>query len=350
MRAGRFDAALALTEAKLAEARAAGSLQRSARMLGMRGWLALEAGELAAAEADLTAAMELAAQVEVAVGAYPAALAQALAEQGRLEEADALLESSGLTGELPEHQVMNVLLHSRARVRLAQGRPDEALADALEVGRRYRLWGIRRAVPAWRSLAAELLARRGERERARALAYEELGLAERWGTQLALGLAWRGVGLATGELPPLEAAVDRLARTHARLELARARIDLGAALRRAGRRADARAPLRAGMDAAHACGAVPLAERARDELRAAGARPRRLATTGVHALTAAERRVARLAANGLTNRRIAEELFVTTATVETHLRHAFRKLGVRSRDDLGAALSGEPGEKIRVPS
>jgi DNA-binding CsgD family transcriptional regulator len=350
MRAGRVDAARALTEAKLAEARAAGSLQRYARMLGMRGWLELEAGELSAAEADLTAAMELAAEVEVAVGAYPAALAEALAEQGRLDEADALLESSGVAGALPEHQVMNVLLHARARVRLAQGRPDEALADAFEVGRRYELWGIRRAVPPWRSLAADLLARRGERQRARGFAYEELGLAERWGTPLALGLAWRGVGLATDDIAALDAAVGHLAGTHARLELARARVDLGAALRRSGRRADAREPLRLGMDAAHACGAAPLAERARDELRAAGARPRRLATTGAQALTASERRVARLAADGLTNRRIAEELFVTMATVETHLRHAFRKLGIRSRDDLAAALSGEEEQKIRVTS
>jgi DNA-binding CsgD family transcriptional regulator len=158
------------------------------------------------------------------------------------------------------------------------------------------------------------------------------------------------VGLATGDIAALEAAVGHLAGTHARLELARARVDLGAALRRSGRRADAREPLRLGMDAAHACGAAPLAERARDELRAAGARPRRLATTGAQALTASERRVARLAADGLTNRRIAEELFVTMATVETHLRHAFRKLGIRSRDDLAAALSGEEGQKIRVPS
>lgn len=93
------------------------------------------------------------------------------------------------------------------------------------------------------------------------------------------------------------------------------------------------------MDAAHACGAVPLAERARQELRASGARPRRPALTGAQALTASERRVAELAAEGLGNRAIAEQLFVTTATVETHLRHAFRKLGIGSREELAAALA-----------
>jgi DNA-binding CsgD family transcriptional regulator len=326
-------------------------VQRYAQMAGMRGWLELERGDLPAAEADLAGARELASELPAPSGPFAGMLALVLAERGRPEEADELLAAAGLAGDLPEHQVMNVVLHARARTRLLQGRHEEALADALEVGRRYERLGIRRAVPAWRSLAAGLLARRGDGERARALAYEELGLAERWGTPLALGLAWRGIGAATGELGPLEAAVRELERSPSRLERARALVDLGAALRRAGRRADARRPLTLGMDLAHACRAAPLAERAREELRAAGARPRRLAVTGADALTAAERRVAELAARAMTNRRIAEELFVTTATVETHLRHAFRKLGIAGREELAAALaSGEGGEKIRVPS
>ena len=138
----------------------------------------------------------------------------------------------------------------------------------------------------------------------------------------------------------LAQAVQTLATSPARLEHARALVDLGAALRRAGHRVDSREPLRAGMDAAHALGAAPLADRARDELRATGARPRRLVLSGVQALTASERRVAELAARGLTNRGIAQELFVTVATVETHLRHAFQKLDVRSRTELA--------EKFRV--
>ncbi len=169
---------------------------------------------------------------------------------------------------------------------------------------------------------------------------EELELAERWGTPLARGLALRGLGLVTGDAGALAAAVDALDGSPHRLELARARVDHGAALRRAGRRSEAREPLRLGMDGAHACGARPLAERARTELLATGARPRRLALAGRDALTPSERRIAALAADGLTNRQIAQALFVTTATVETHLRHAFRKLDVRSRADLPAHLSG----------
>jgi len=88
---------------------------------------------------------------------------------------------------------------------------------------------------------------------------------------------------------------------------------------------------------------VPLAARARDELVAAGARPRRAALTGPEALTAAERWVAGLAAGGLSNRQIAQQLFVTQPTVETHLRHAFQKLGIGSRTDLASRLPDEPG-------
>jgi DNA-binding NarL/FixJ family response regulator len=92
------------------------------------------------------------------------------------------------------------------------------------------------------------------------------------------------------------------------------------------------------MDEAHACGAVVLAERAADELRASGARPRRRAISGVDALTPSERRVAELAAGGRTNREIAQELFVTMATVETHLTRTYRKLDVSGRDQLAGAL------------
>jgi len=81
-------------------------------------------------------------------------------------------------------------------------------------------------------------------------------------------------------------------------------------------------------------GATVVAARAREELVAAGGRPRRPAVSGVDALTASERRVVALAAEGLSNREIAERLFVTQRTVETHLGHAFAKLGVRRRDQL----------------
>jgi DNA-binding CsgD family transcriptional regulator len=139
-----------------------------------------------------------------------------------------------------------------------------------------------------------------------------------------------------GEL--LREAALTLDAAGAALESARAIIDLGALLRRANRRADARELLREGLDIAHRGGAVALADQAETELRAAGAKPRRARLTGLDALTASERRVAELAAQGMTNREIAQALFVTTRTVEGHLTRTFQKLDVRSREDLPGVL------------
>ena len=139
-------------------------------------------------------------------------------------------------------------------------------------------------------------------------------------------------------LRALEEAVENLTASPARLETARALIDLGAALRRRGRRTDAREPLRQGVELARACHALALAETGHQELIAAGARPRRLQFSGAEALTASERRVAELAASGLGNREIAQTLFVTIKTVENHLARAYQKLGIKSRGELPAAL------------
>jgi DNA-binding NarL/FixJ family response regulator len=132
----------------------------------------------------------------------------------------------------------------------------------------------------------------------------------------------------------------------ARLELARALVDLGAEMRRARERSAAREPLRRGQELAVRCGAAPLAARAHDELLGTGARPQRVALRGADALTPSERRVARLAADGLTNREIAQALFVTEKTVEAHLRRAFDKLDVRARTQLARALDPEAAATV----
>ena len=124
-----------------------------------------------------------------------------------------------------------------------------------------------------------------------------------------------------------------------RLELARARHDLGVELRHAGKIVASREPLRRAADEASAIGAVRLAESARQELLAAGARPRREASSGPGSLTPSERRVAGLAADGLSNREIAETLWVTRKTVELHLGNVYAKLGIR-RAQLADVLGG----------
>ena len=195
----------------------------------------------------------------------------------------------------------------------------------------------------WRSDAALVAARLGANDRARHLLAEELRLAQAFGAPHALGVALRAAGLLGGseELEQLGEAEVLLERAGTLVELARTLTDHGAALRRAGRRRDAREPLRRGLDLATSCGALAISRRAREELIAAGAKPRRERISGVEALTASELRVALLAAQGLTNRQIAQALFITMRTVSAHLGHAYAKLDITDRAQLPAALSEE---------
>jgi DNA-binding CsgD family transcriptional regulator len=238
-----------------------------------------------------------------------------------------------------------VLRLARGRLRVGERRVDEGFEDFLAVGDRLTRGMV--ACPGflpWRSDAALARLALGDRQEAQRLADEELELARTFGAPRALGVATRAAGLVAGgdrgELL-LREAIEVLERADARLERARALADLGAQLRRRNRRTEARDLLREALDVAHRARARPLAEQAETELRATGTRPRRVVLTGLDSLTASERRVAELAGQGLTNREIAQALFVTARTVEGHLTSAFRKLRVDSRNDLPAALAGE---------
>jgi DNA-binding NarL/FixJ family response regulator len=155
-------------------------------------------------------------------------------------------------------------------------------------------------------------------------------------------MAERAVGLSSSgqrQLDWLRRAEKTLRASPARVEHARALLELGAAMRRGGQPKEARDPLRNALDEASRCGARPLAERARVELAAAGGRPRRDSLRGADSLTPSERRVAQLAGGGLTNREIAHSLFVSPKTVERHLGNIYVKLGTNDRrqlmDELG---------------
>jgi DNA-binding CsgD family transcriptional regulator len=131
------------------------------------------------------------------------------------------------------------------------------------------------------------------------------------------------------------------------IEQAHARTALGGALRRAGRRSEARQPLREAVEIALAKGAGAIARTAHEELLATGAKPRRLRQSGTEALTATERRVAAMAAEGLSNREIAQALFVSEKTVETHLGNTYRKLGINARTHLTETLIANPSDADR---
>ena len=170
-----------------------------------------------------------------------------------------------------------------------------------------------------------------DREEARALVAEELALADRAGFARPRGIALRAAGLLADRdegVELLRESVAVLADSPARYEHARSLVELGAALRRAGRRAESSEPLQAGMELAHRCGAEQLVARACEELLAAGAQPRKIVGYGFAQLTASERRIVRLAAEGHSNPSIAQQLYVSVKTVETHLSGAYRKLGL----------------------
>jgi DNA-binding CsgD family transcriptional regulator len=273
---------------------------------------------------------------------------QALTAHAHLERGElrAAAEMLGQVSTRPESMDVPIALFARARLALADRDPLAAFDNALAAGRVLgEQFGIDHPgfVP-WRLTATLAAVALGEQRRARELADEQLELARTLGVPRALAIALRtaaAVADERGRIELLSDAAAALKDSASMLERAHVLASLGGALRRAGHRADAQAPLREAMQLADRMGAAPLADAARDELRATGARPRRAAFTGADALTPSELRVAQFAAQGLTNAEIAQDLFVTTKTVQTHLAHAYRKLNIASRRELAAAL-GEP--------
>ena len=337
--ADHLDEACRYSDAAVRRAQAAGDPAAFARASWFCGYVDFMRGALVEAEAHLRAALTSLAGREVFFRPFvDGMLAQVLAERGAAEEARMILPAD----DAPGAYASSPRLRARARVNIALGHPERAVDDLREAARQLGEIGARNpAMSGWRSELAVPLLARGEEAEARRLADEEVGLARAWGAGRALGRALRGAGLAHGGaegLALLEESVAVLMESPAALERAMSLVELGAALRRGNQRAVSREPLRAGMDLAQRCGALPLAQRAHQELLATGARPRRLVLTGAESLTASEDRVARMAARGMTNRDIAQALFVTPRTVEMHLSNVFRKLDIRSRTQIAGRL------------
>lgn len=286
--------------------RETGAALAVARLLGasVRGVLALERGDLPAAAAELDPPLEH--EPEVAGTTF----------------ADGYLVA-------------------RARLRFAQGAVADAHRLAIEAGARLTAAGTESpGMMQWRRDAALYAHALGRDEEARALAEEEVAAARALGAARPLAAALRAQSTVVGDAALLHEALDVIDGTGLDVERAKTLLALAAH----GQDDEARREqLRQALDASFRTGAQRLTEDVRSALVAAGGRPRRAALTGAHALTPAEARTAGLAAAGRTNREIAETLFLTRSTVEGHLTSAYRKLGIRRRDELGAALgSGEP--------
>jgi DNA-binding CsgD family transcriptional regulator len=269
-------------------------------------------------------------------------LAEVLLERGETDEAQAMLAS--VEPERLDYARRTLFLFTTGRVELEAGRFEQAVTHLRTAGSQLAVIGIENPAWApWRSQAALALRHLERDDEARKLAREELALSRRWGAPRTVGVSLRALGLVEqGEAREqlLQEAVTLFAKSGARLEHARALVDLGAALRRGNSRTEARRFLRDGIDLAHHCGASALVERANEELAATGAHRRTILLRGVDELTASERRVAQMAAEELSNKEIAQALFVTVKTVEQHLGRVYRKLEISSRRQLGGALAG----------
>ena len=254
--AGALDAADAYVEQVLESARAQAAIVSVAYLTGRRGLIALRRGAVAAAEADGRTALELLTLHNVSLG-VPFALGlvvEALVEGGEPDAAERELRDRGFDTDIPPGPTSNHLLEARGRLRLAQGRMREGVDDLIEFGRRDELWTIANPLASrWRSHAALALAAIGDHEQAQRMALDDLERARRWGAASGIGVALRATALTDLGADPLvrlEEAVDVLAGSPARLELARSLTDLGAALRRANRRAEARTVLEEALELA----------------------------------------------------------------------------------------------------
>jgi DNA-binding CsgD family transcriptional regulator len=314
-------------------------------LLGANAWRAFTLwlrGELVDGEAEARAgweAMQLWGEMTGQVLAYNTSVLGAIqVERGELAAARETLNASGDLA--PEAHSTFLWIRARAELELAEGNPEAALAlcdeAASNVGRIVNpAW-----IP-WRSLKARALDRLGRSDEALKLALEELPFSQAWGAPSTVARTLREIGTIEREagIDRLREAVSVVEGSPAKLEHAKCLFALGSAVRRSRKPTDAREPLRQALELAFVCGAAGLAEEIRTELHATGVRPRTEALSGPAALTAKERKVAALAADGQTNRDIAQSLYVTPKTVEVHLTNAYRKLGIRSRRELAGALA-----------
>jgi ATP/maltotriose-dependent transcriptional regulator MalT len=342
-----FDAALRAMDEILTQARARGAALTVVTISGQRARIELRRGNLAAAQADAQAAIELAPDLlgaEFLVLAVSSAVLAGLERDETPDSLRRLVDHAGVrydTEFLPSSQ----LRYACGVLRAAAGN-HEAAIEELRSCDNPMFGGENPAMLPWRSAAALSLAELDRHDEARSLAADEVRRARSFGASRAIGIALRAqalVGTPAERPKRLTEALAVLEPSPARLEHARVLVDLGATFRAAGQRTAAREPLLEALALAARCGARALERRARAELAAIGVRPRTTDRTGADSLTPSERRVVELAATGGTNREIAQTLFVTEKTVETHLGRSFRKLDISSRRQLPDVLGRAVG-------
>jgi DNA-binding CsgD family transcriptional regulator len=275
-------------------------------------------------------------------------LLSTLIARGQLDEASALAGEWDLSAPFSVIPLTPILLEIRGSLRIATGDLESGAEDLLAVGEDLEAHGfVNPAFAPWRQESVPALVALDRAAEATPIAADGEERARAFGAPHVIGTMLR----ARSFTEPRDRGIETLRESVTILEgagppheLARSKLELGAALRRGGDRSESREPLRQALELAHLSGADGVAERAREELAAAGSRPRSVLRTGVSSLTASELRTAKLAAEGLSNVEIAQRLYVTRKTVEKHLGNAYMKLDISSREELPDALSsaGQP--------
>lgn len=344
--AGAFDRSVPLLAASAERLRNEGRLRLLAGVLSIQAWAALLVGDLAAAVPLAEESRQLGAETKLPMWEIGARVAEASIAAVRGDEAAVetlTAETTRFALPIGAADLLGVTQYARGMLELGYGRH----AAAYEQLRRIRKPGD----PAHHQLVAchtigdftEAAVRSGNRQEAEILVRETEPMARQaqspW---IDLQMAYARVHLAD---PDDNGAFDEvLGRDLSGWPFFRARVELayGEWLRRRRRRLESRVPLRSARDSFDIIGATPWAARAREELRAAGvdSRPRH---NSLHELTPQELQIAQMVAQGLTNGAIAQRLYVSRRTVESHLYRIFHKLGVSSRAQLIKTLNGRVG-------
>jgi DNA-binding NarL/FixJ family response regulator/mono/diheme cytochrome c family protein len=340
--AERFDVAREAIDNGFEHARRYGSIIGFALASAFRCKLAHRSGAIAEGTADGWQALRALPTDDLHARAYAVGfLVDCLIERGELREALDVAAGDEFAGELPQASGFHLLRAARGRALIEAGNPVAGTRALLDLGAEMGEREFGPAMNPWRARAAFGLTMLERRREARELADEELSLAREtrsgWAEAIALQALAAADPASAGE--HLEQAIEVAASGGFALEHARSLLALGAWHRRAGKRAIAIDLLRQALDRSARCGALAVEQRARVELAAAGLRPRRRQLTGADSLTPAELRVAHLAAEGASNRAIAQSLFLSLRTVETHLTRTYQKLGIDSRGQLAGALA-----------
>ncbi|MFE2139155.1 ATP-binding protein, partial [Streptomyces sp. NPDC059466] len=304
-------------------------------------------GRLAEAEDFVRAGLRLAERVGPGTPVHwyaVATLVEILLARGRVAEATRTAEEYAFGAPFPAAVTFPDAQIVYGQLLLARGLTKDAAAELAAAGRRLDPRGIRN--PSWCPWQLHLARAESHDapDRAVATALEAVQRARQYGAPSGVGQALRAaaeVSSGATRVKHREESVSHLERSPAAYELACALVALGTGLRRAGRPKEAAEHLYRGLDAAVQCGADGLVEEARDELAAAGLRPRRLHSTETDTLTARERTAALLTARGRTPGQVAEELHIDEQSVARLLSGVYRKVGT-DRTGLAAALGEKP--------